>query len=120
MSPKSGYVYILKNPEYPGKYKIGKTLEHPEVRANQLSRQTSSIGKFEVLCSYETITPDLAEKFLHVLFERNHFEKEFFDLSEYDEAFLIEFLQDFEEFELTFVKLTAKLGKERIKKMINE
>jgi hypothetical protein len=117
MNTQNGYVYIFKNPEYPGRYKIGKTQDHPEVRANQLSRQTSSVGKFEVFWSQKTSTADLSEKFLHVLFAENHYDKEFFDLSEYDEDFLLDLLKDFKELNLIFAKLSAKLESQRIERL---
>lgn len=116
----NGYVYILKNAEYPGKFKIGKTNEHPEVRANQLSRQTSAVEKFEVFWSSKTGSPELGEKFLHILFAPNHFEKEFYDLSGYEEDFLLNILKEFNEFNISFAKLQSKLMSGRILKLKNE
>jgi hypothetical protein len=116
----NGYVYILKNAEYPGKFKIGKTNEHPEVRANQLSKQTSSVGKFEVFWSAKTGSPELGEKFLHILFAPNHFEKEFYDLSIYDEDLLLKVLKEFDEFNISFAKLQSKLMSARILKLKND
>ena len=37
-----GYVYIFSNTELLDVVKIGKTVKHPEVRAEQLNKQTGT------------------------------------------------------------------------------
>lgn len=43
-----GHVYILSNDREIDIFKVGKSLKSPEVRADQLSRQTGSIGNYKV------------------------------------------------------------------------
>lgn len=119
MIREPGYVYIFKNSELPGKYKIGQTHDRPEVRANYLSKQTSSPGKFDVFWSAKATALELAEKFLHLLFNKHHYNKEFFDLSVYDEDSLLEILSDFKKFTLTLAKFDAILQRARIQKLEN-
>ena len=38
-----GYVYIFSNTELLDVVKIGKTVKHPEVRAEQLNKQTGKL-----------------------------------------------------------------------------
>ena len=49
------YIYIFTNPEKPELVKVGRTNKHPEIRANELSRQTGTIGKFVVEWHLEEI-----------------------------------------------------------------
>jgi hypothetical protein len=44
-----GYVYILTNPAFPDRIKIGKTAKHPDARAGELSRGTAVPAPYEVL-----------------------------------------------------------------------
>lgn len=75
------YVYIFKNSSNPEIIKIGKTDKHPEIRAEQLNRQTGVIGKYEVLWSKEVKNNDIAEKILHFCFEDYRVEKEYFKIN---------------------------------------
>lgn len=36
---QKGFVYILSNQEYPGKFKIGKTKDNPVIRAKTLQNK---------------------------------------------------------------------------------
>jgi hypothetical protein len=53
------YVYLFTNEKNPGLVKIGKTDSHPEVRAQQLTRQTGVIGKYEVYWFKEVPDSDI-------------------------------------------------------------
>lgn len=78
-----GYVYILSNSDNHGILKIGKTDKDPEERAKQLSRQTGTIGIYQLEWHKEVLNSTMAEKFLHYFFR--HFrirnKKEHFLLS---------------------------------------
>jgi len=87
---QKGFVYILSNQEYPGKFKIGKTKDNPIIRAKTLTKQTGAIGEFKVEWSKEVPDMNIAESILHYKFRENHYEKEFF------------------EFELNEIKIVAK------------
>ncbi len=78
MKNKNEYVYILSNSELEGKIKIGKTTKHPEVRAEQLTKQTSNVGVFNVEWHAEVDDSSFYEKYLHYVFKKYHYEKEFF------------------------------------------
>jgi len=78
MQKDIGYVYIFSNSEMPDKIKIGKTNRSPEERAEELSRQTSNIGKFKVEWSKKVFNVDFFEKYLQFVFKEFHYEKEFF------------------------------------------
>ena len=43
-----GHLYILSNTVLSGIIKVGFTDKHPEVRANDLNRQTGTSGKYIV------------------------------------------------------------------------
>lgn len=77
-SDKNGYVYIFSNPELKGKIKIGKTTKNPEIRAEQLSKQTSSIGQFNVEWFQKVDNIDFSEDYLHYVFREFHYKKEYF------------------------------------------
>ncbi|GHB48368.1 GIY-YIG nuclease family protein [Mongoliitalea lutea] len=78
-----GYVYILINNSMPGLVKIGKSTRPPEIRAEELSRNTGVPHSFQVV--YQTLVSDchLAEtethKFLNVYRENKN--REFFRIS---------------------------------------
>ncbi len=80
MQKEIGYVYIFSNPEMPDRVKIGKTKRTPEERAEELSRQTSNIGKFKVEWSKKVFNVDFFEAYLHFAFKEFHHEKEFFNV----------------------------------------
>jgi hypothetical protein len=77
-----GYVYILSN-DSNDLLKIGKTSKHPEIRADQLSKSTASIGLFNVEWFKAVDDIDIAEQILHYIFReyRTKSNKEFFKLS---------------------------------------
>jgi hypothetical protein len=76
-----GWVYIMSNNEYPELYKIGKTRANPAIRANTLSKQTASIGKWEVEWEMEVPDITIAENILHYKFRKEHYEKEYFKIN---------------------------------------
>ncbi|MBE7443501.1 MAG: GIY-YIG nuclease family protein [Flavobacteriales bacterium] len=73
------YVYIFSNEEHE-KIKIGRTNKHPEVRAEQLNRQTGVIGKF--ICEWfkEVKDSEYIENSLHYFLRDFHYEKEYYIL----------------------------------------
>ena len=77
---KTEYVYIMSGSEHNGKIKIGRTDKHPQVRADQLSKQTSSIGEFKVEWYREVENSEFIESFLHYIFRDFHFKKEYFEI----------------------------------------
>ncbi len=74
------YLYILSNPRYENLFKIGGTNKNPAIRADQLSRQTGTIGKFQV--EWSIVVPDwrVAEQMAHYLLREQAEEKEYFKL----------------------------------------
>lgn len=79
MTPhQKGFVYILSNKMYPGKYKAGKTKDNPIIRAKSLTKQTGAIGEFIVEWDKEVPDINIAESILHYKFRQYHFEKEYF------------------------------------------
>lgn len=78
---KTEYVYIFSNSENIETVKIGRTNLHPEVRANQLSKQTGSIGEYECKWFVESKNSYLLEKYLHFIFMPFHHNKEFFKMN---------------------------------------
>lgn len=75
------FVYILSNTVSSDILKIGKTNKHPEIRAEQLSKQTGTIGKYECVWFKEVINNALVEAFLHFIFKPFHFQKEQFKMN---------------------------------------
>ena len=71
------YVYIFSNNEHE-KIKIGKTNKHPQVRAEQLSKQTGSIGRFTCELFKEVKNSEYIEKTLHYFLREFHYEKEYY------------------------------------------
>lgn len=76
----NGFIYIFSNNEYAGLIKIGKSKNNPIIRANQLSKNTGAIGTFVPEWSKEVPAMDIAEIFLHFIFRKFHYEKEFFKI----------------------------------------
>lgn len=83
MEDNSQFVYILSFSEKEHLCKIGKTKNHPEVRADQLSKHTASIGTFKLEWCAEVPDMGLFEKLLHSIFEEFRIDpkKEFFNFS---------------------------------------
>ena len=50
----------------------------PEIRAEQLSKQTSNIGRFKVEWFKKVDNSSFYENYLHHVFKEFHYEKEFF------------------------------------------
>jgi hypothetical protein len=81
MEDHKRFVYILSNSVHTGTIKIGCThKEHPESRAEKLSKQTGAIGKYKCEWYKEVLDDLLAERFLHIVFSPFHFEKEYFEI----------------------------------------
>ena len=84
------YIYIFTNPEKPELIKVGRTNKHPEIRANELSRQTAAIGKFIVEWHLEVSDSEIAEKVAHFKLKEFHHSKEYFSISAYDAHLILE------------------------------
>ena len=74
------YVYILSNPYYGNRLKVGRSTNHPEVRAKELSRLTGVIGEFYVEWSIEVPDSKSAEAMAHFVLKEYKFQKEFFSI----------------------------------------
>lgn len=58
----TGFIYILRNDHHSDYvYKIGRSERHPELRADELSRETSSPGRFHLVDFRPTDDASLAE-----------------------------------------------------------
>ena len=98
------FVYIFSNSQQPTLIKIGRTDKNPFVRAEQLSRQTGTIGTYEVEWHKEVSDSQLAESFLHFTFKRFHHQKEYFKIDKkvavkIAESAIKEFLELLEKFD---------------------
>lgn len=76
-----GYIYIMSNPEFDSKVKIGKSSKIPHIRAEQLTKQTATIGKFIVEWYMEVPDYDIAETIAHYKLEEFNFQKEYFKIT---------------------------------------
>jgi hypothetical protein len=76
-----GYIYIFTNASYPELIKIGKTDRNPILRADQLSRQTGVVSKFDVFWYLKVPDCYLSEKMAHFKLAEFRHEKEFFRIS---------------------------------------
>ena len=72
------YIYIFTNTHSEGIVKIGRTDKYPEIRAEQLNRQTGTIGKYEVAWFREVPDNVIAEQIIHYALKELNFEKEYF------------------------------------------
>jgi hypothetical protein len=77
-----GFVYLLLNPAFPKLLKIGRTVNDPHLRANELST-TGTPDKFLLLHSVFTKDCILLEELLHQHFDNKRYNKnrEFFEVS---------------------------------------
>lgn len=75
-----GYVYIMTNYFYGNLIKIGQTQNRPDVRANELNRQTGVLGDFIVEWYAEVSNCKIAEQLIHLLFDNYRVAKEFFHI----------------------------------------
>ena len=106
---QNGWVYIMSNIENPDIYKIGKTKANPAIRANGLSRQTGTIGKWEVEWEMEVPDMTIAEQILHYKFRKEHYDKEYFKINLIETKETAEkVLTDFFGKELRILKLKKK------------
>ena len=83
----SGYIYALTNESIPGQIKLGRTVNHPEDRAADLSSDTGVPTPFTV-AYFVAVSDDVqAEKSIHRTFKRQRVnpKREFFEIS-VDEA----------------------------------
>lgn len=78
-----GYIYCLSNPAIPGKYKIGKSMYLPDIRAKQLYN-TSLPYPFKVEFFKKVTNYHYKEKLIHKILEstnqRCNPKREFFAL----------------------------------------
>jgi hypothetical protein len=113
-----GYVYIFSNTELLDVVKIGKTVKHPEVRAEQLNKQTGTIGKFKVEWFVEVRDESILEFILHTYLKDYHKTKEYFNI-ELTRA--IEFSKKIsKEYKMLSAKANAILMGYRLKELQKE
>lgn len=79
---KQGYIYILMNPSFPQYLKIGQTTRTPEERAKELYWQAKTGIPTRFVEAYEEEVSDciLVEKLVHTKLEKNHWNKEYFNV----------------------------------------
>lgn len=77
---KKKYIYIFTNTHSENVVKIGKTDRYPEIRAEQLNRQSGTIGKYEVAWFKDVPDNDIAEKIVHHCLKDFNVGKEYFDI----------------------------------------
>jgi hypothetical protein len=80
MAKGDGWVYVLTNEAMPGLVKVGRTSKTPEIRAQELSSETSVPGPFVVAYAAYASNHEQAEKVVHrkLRSEGLHANKEFF------------------------------------------
>ena len=83
----SGYIYALTNESMPGQIKLGRTINHPEDRADDLSSDTGVPTPFTVAYFVAVSNDVQAEQSIHRTFKRQRVnpKREFFAIS-VDEA----------------------------------
>ena len=84
---KQEYIYIASNSSQRyGLLRIGVICNDPEKRIKQLSRSTSILGQFELVCAFEVPDGKKAESRIHLLLREYRFDsrKEFFHISKRD------------------------------------
>ena len=87
-----GHLYIFSNSVLPEIIKVGFTDKHPEVRANDLNRQTGTAGKYAVEWSIQVDEARLAETHAHKCLKAYHkpdIGKEIFQVSLFQAVELI-------------------------------
>jgi hypothetical protein len=72
------FIYIFSNNEFKNKIKIGRTDKHPEIRADQLNRQTGTIGKYKCEWFTEVQNSEIIEKTIHYYLRDFQYDKEIF------------------------------------------
>ena len=106
------YIYILTNTHSKDIVKIGKTDKYPEIRAEQLNKQTGTIGKYEVVWFKEVPNNDIAEKIIHYCLKELNIQNEYFDIDK-DTAIKVA-----ENLTNSFFE-TIKLQQDFLKKILN-
>lgn len=80
MADKDGWVYVLTNEAMPGLVKVGQTYKTPEIRAQELYRETGVAAQYVVV--YKAFVPNYeqVEKVVHDKLKSagKHYNKEFF------------------------------------------
>lgn len=66
--PDWGFVYLIGHRQMPDVYKIGKSINHPKRRCEELGRSTSSPGEFSLLMYIESENHGETELEFHRLF----------------------------------------------------
>jgi hypothetical protein len=77
---EDGYVYVLSNPNLPGKVKIGYTRRSVAQRAKELSG-TGVPGRYKVAYKLEVADPEGVEKAVHRKLSSQNIDGEFFGVS---------------------------------------
>jgi hypothetical protein len=77
---KAGYIYIFSNTKQKDIVKVGESKNNPIIRAEQLTRQTGSVGTWEVEWYLEVPDCEVAETMAHHLLQEWHEEKEYFKI----------------------------------------
>ena len=107
------YIYIFSISDKPELIKVGRTNKHPEIRANELSRQTSAVGKFVVEWHLEVTDSEIAEKVAHFKLKEFHYAKEFFSINAYDAHLILEqFIIPLFEIESPMIYYSKALSRE--------
>jgi hypothetical protein len=78
---RKGYVYLIKSGKY---HKIGLTRRNPQSRIREFTTP-EGVSLIHVI---ETSDPDGCEAFLHDIFQDKRAEREWFNLSDSDVAFI--------------------------------
>ena len=86
-----GYVYVLVNPQYPGKCKIGMTTNSPEKRLQQINN-AGVLVDWELAYHYKCSRPFDFEQSIHLKLAhcRTRNDREFFDIPSNEAIMLIE------------------------------
>ncbi len=107
--------------------KVGRTNKHPEILANELSKQTGTIEKFIVEWHLEVIDNEIAEKVAHFKLRGFHHSKEYFSISVYDAHLILEkFIIPLFEIEKPVIfysdelqkKIKVEIAKDKVKKAV--
>jgi len=83
----AGYIYLI-GAQAAGNIKIGRTKDHPSKRVSALS--TGSPVELHLVGFFGVESTSLMESYLHVRYERKRMRGEWFDLSKYEVASILE------------------------------
>lgn len=83
---QSGYIYVASNPSIPNLYKVGFSMNHPDIRLEQLSNSTSIPTKFESELYFSSIEARAHELEIHNRLSeyRSNQNREFFKTNLYE------------------------------------